>query len=450
MKQALVRCSVILLAILGLAACGAETQGPMTWLDRPLDGDKFSLEPLTIQAHASDADGVTRIEFFVGYNLLATVPGSGTRFSEAKAGWTPAVPGTYTIRARAVDIQGHVGPDAIAQITVGDVTPTSTVTVTPSPTLTLTPTPTIPPPPPATSGAQITFIADRYSLNPGECTTLRWNVQGGFGVQLDEVRVERESQTQVCPPQTTTYRLGVDEGEQMRFAQLVISVEVPGQPQPQPQPPVQPPPPPPSGVCPGPPVIASFTASPGTITAGQSSTLNWGKVDNATSASIDPGVGGVGTPGSTTVSPPTTTTYTLTATGCGGTTRKTVTVTVTPTQPLPIATLIIPLPVDTTPPTISNPSVNPASISKQGCGATTKTTVSATVTDAGGVNRVVARLSGIGSGDVTMNPVGGNVYRADVGSFNALGQLTIHVVAWDKAGNTAQSGPMNVSVVCIQ
>jgi hypothetical protein len=197
-------------------------------------------------------------------------------------------------------------------------------------------------------------------------------------------------------------------------------------------------------------VIASFTASPGTITAGQSSTLNWGKVDNATSASIDPGVGGVGTPGSTTVSPPTTTTYTLTATGCGGTTRKTVTVTVTPTQPLPIATLIIPLPVDTTPPTISNPSVNPASISKQGCGATTKTTVSATVTDAGGVNRVVARLSGIGSGDVTMNPVGGNVYRADVGSFNALGQLTIHVVAWDKAGNTAQSGPMNVSVVCIQ
>jgi hypothetical protein len=36
--------------------------------------------------------------------------------------------------------------------------------------------------------------------------------------------------------------------------------------------------------------------------------LEWGKVDNATSATIDQGVGGVGTPGSQEVCPGTTTT----------------------------------------------------------------------------------------------------------------------------------------------
>lgn len=84
--------------------------------------------------------------------------------------------------------------------------------------------------------------------------------------------------------------------------------------------------------CPGAPVIVSFTASPSTITAGQSATLNWGKVDNATSAVIDHGIGGVATPGNVTVQPATTTTYTLTATGCGGTVTKQVTVTVNPSN----------------------------------------------------------------------------------------------------------------------
>src|SRR5574341_1194058 len=105
-----------------------------------------------------------------------------------------------------------------------------------------------------------------------------------------------------------------------------------------------PPPPPPATntsppVCPGPPVITSFTASPNPITAGGSTTLSWGAVNNATSATIDHGIGGIATPGSTSVSPGSTTTYTLTATGCGGVATSQVTVTVNPALPPPVAVI---------------------------------------------------------------------------------------------------------------
>ncbi|HTR18688.1 MAG TPA: peptidoglycan-binding protein [Candidatus Paceibacterota bacterium] len=66
------------------------------------------------------------------------------------------------------------------------------------------------------------------------------------------------------------------------------------------------------------PSIASFTASPASITSGQSSTLSW-TVSNASSTSLDNGIGAVGST-SYVVSPTTTTTYTLTAVNPVGTT----------------------------------------------------------------------------------------------------------------------------------
>jgi hypothetical protein len=84
------------------------------------------------------------------------------------------------------------------------------------------------------------------------------------------------------------------------------------------------------------PVISAFTASPGTIATGSSSTLSW-TVTGATSVTIDNGVGTVTGRTSATVSPAATTTYTLTATGAGGTTaRKATTVTVT-SSPVEVA-----------------------------------------------------------------------------------------------------------------
>lgn len=61
-----------------------------------------------------------------------------------------------------------------------------------------------------------------------------------------------------------------------------------------------------------PPVVNSFSASPGSIETGQSSTLSW-SVSNATSVTIDQGIGGVALNGSRVVSPSSTTVYTLVA-----------------------------------------------------------------------------------------------------------------------------------------
>jgi outer membrane protein len=68
------------------------------------------------------------------------------------------------------------------------------------------------------------------------------------------------------------------------------------------------------------------------MAGGQSSTLTWSSI-NATTCSIDQGIGTVNTSGSITVSPTTTTTYTITATGPGGTATNSVTITLTPPTP---------------------------------------------------------------------------------------------------------------------
>jgi len=72
------------------------------------------------------------------------------------------------------------------------------------------------------------------------------------------------------------------------------------------------------------PVVASFTATPTSIDAGQSSTLQW-SVTNADSVSIT-SLGTVSNSGTRSVSPTTTTTYTLTATNAAGSVTRTATV----------------------------------------------------------------------------------------------------------------------------
>jgi hypothetical protein len=72
----------------------------------------------------------------------------------------------------------------------------------------------------------------------------------------------------------------------------------------------------------------SFSASPDDIATGQNSTLVW-DTTNATSVTIDNGLGSQPLSGSVTVHPTLTTTYTLTATGPGGTSTSQATVNVT-------------------------------------------------------------------------------------------------------------------------
>jgi YD repeat-containing protein len=73
-----------------------------------------------------------------------------------------------------------------------------------------------------------------------------------------------------------------------------------------------------------------LTAAPAYIQSGETATLTWTS-SNATSCSIDQGIGTVDLSGSTTVSPAETTTYTITATGEGGTATASATVAIPPT-----------------------------------------------------------------------------------------------------------------------
>jgi peptidoglycan-associated lipoprotein len=104
---------------------------------------------------------------------------------------------------------------------------------------------------------------------------------------------------------------------------------------------VPPPPPPPAPApavsTPPPaaaPVIASFTAEPSTVEAGQSSTLRW-SITGATDMTIDQGVGAVQSNGQRQVFPRASTSYTLTARGPGGMDSRSVTVQVASAPPPP-------------------------------------------------------------------------------------------------------------------
>jgi hypothetical protein len=352
MRRSLTLSLLMLAIILVLASCAAPGQGPTAWLDRPLDGSHLPLAPVTILAHASDVDGVASFEFFVDEESLATVPADGGRLAHATAGWNPTEPGTYTVGARATDSAGNIGSEATAVVTVGELPQAS-------PTLPLAPEET-----PAGPGpeVEISFTADRTDLTSGECATLMWTVQGGEAVLLQGEPVPASGDREVCPEQTTSYTLAAYVGlgppsPPVAERELVIVVGEPSAATPLPTSaaptatgipptatamratatPTTPSPSPTStSGCAGAPVISFFRANPSTITAGQSTTLEWGAVTNGNSdvlvrsVVINPGLGEVGSPGSRVVSPGSTTTYTLVATGCGGTAQKQVTVTVNP------------------------------------------------------------------------------------------------------------------------
>ena len=143
------------------------------------------------------------------------------------------------------------------------------------------------------------FAASPGSITLGASSTLSWGVSGATTVSINQGigPVPSSGLVSVSPGATTTYTLTATNaaGTVTQPVQVVVSGA-----------------PPPSL-----PVINSFTASPGSITLGASSTLSW-SVSGATTVSINQGVGSVASSGTTVVWPATTATYTLTATNAAG------------------------------------------------------------------------------------------------------------------------------------
>ena len=156
----------------------------------------------------------------------------------------------------------------------------------------------------ATGGVQISGCsANPTNITAGQSSTISWNSVNADSVSIDQGvgSVTKTGSVSVNPTQTTTYIVTALGAGASASCSVTVTV----------------------GALP---VIASFTATPTSINAGQSSTLQW-SVQNSTSVSIS-SIGTVAASGTNSVTPAATTTYTLTATNAAGSVTKTATVTV--------------------------------------------------------------------------------------------------------------------------
>ncbi len=229
--------------------------------------DSFSASSTTIVEGES-----TTLSWQTSYATSASIDnGVGAQPVDGAVAVSPVVTTTYTLTA--------TGPGGVA-------TATATVTVIPAPRID-------------------SFTATPAVIVEGGSSTLEWattnvdsvSIDNGIGAQPVDGSII------VSPAATTTYTLTATGLGGTVTATATVAVS--------------------------PPTIDSFTATPGTIIEGNSSTLEWATT-NVTSVSIDNGVGAQPVDGSVVVSPTVTTTYTLTATGVGGTVTAAATVTVIP------------------------------------------------------------------------------------------------------------------------
>jgi polar amino acid transport system substrate-binding protein len=161
------------------------------------------------------------------------------------------------------------------------------------------PDPSPPPPPPPSPASKPTpnLRADSNYINQGQCTTIRWDIDGVMAVFFIENGVESgvggHDSRNVCPPQTTTYVLRVMymDGSTTDYP-ITINVNPTGD------------------------YTVNFWADDTNIDAGQCTTLRW-DVRNVQAVYLN----GEGVPGVSQrdVCPTQTTTYTLVATKMDGT-----------------------------------------------------------------------------------------------------------------------------------
>ena len=156
------------------------------------------------------------------------------------------------------------------------------------------------------NSVQATLIASPSAIVVGNSASLNWTTNFAASAAIDQgigaVSPLASGSTSVSPSATTSYEITAQGPFGPATAQAQVTV-----------------------------MSSTLAASPTSIVQGNSSNLTWSSV-NATSASINNGVGSVSpvSGGSVNVSPSSTTTYTLTVNGPAGQHQSQATVTVTP------------------------------------------------------------------------------------------------------------------------
>jgi hypothetical protein len=272
-------------------------------------------QEVLVQAIAVDTVGIARVELWVDgmLNTVAQPPSPQASYSGVLR-WTPTILGAHTLMAKAVNTTSVTSDPAVVAITVvSPSTPTSPPTVPAPATSAPLTLPTNTPISPAACTNDSAFVEhvtvpDGTNWMPGQSFNKIWRVRNTgtciwdsgyeFAFVGGEAMTTKTSisGSAVSPGDTVDILLamtapsmpGAHSGQwRMRSpsaglfgATMNVTINVLGSGQP-------------SGACAGAPVIASFDATPATIASGQSSMLSWGKVDNATSAVINQGIGGV-------------------------------------------------------------------------------------------------------------------------------------------------------------
>ena len=110
---------------------------------------------------------------------------------------------------------------------IGILTPFVRPTNTPLPTIAPAPTNVIPTSTPI-PGRQyaISFDAAKTTVATGECTDLRWRVEGSVTVQLDGQVVPAASTRKVCPNRNTTYTLTIQIPGSAQIERRTVTISV--------------------------------------------------------------------------------------------------------------------------------------------------------------------------------------------------------------------------------
>jgi hypothetical protein len=207
--------------------------------------------------------------------------------------------GTVTGTSRSVSPTTTTTYTLTATNSSGSSTATATVTVTSAPLPTIS-----------------SFSASPTSISFGGSSTLSWTATNTTSISLDQgIGAVTGTSRTVSPTATTTYTLTATNSSGSVTSTTTVTVNIP-----------------PS---------VNISASPSSLTSGQSSILTWSST-NATSCTASGGWSGIGAAsGNQTVFPTTTATYTITCTGPGGTTSpQSVTVTVIP-PPAPTVSISV-------------------------------------------------------------------------------------------------------------
>jgi hypothetical protein len=430
--------TIIPFIIIFLAGCNLSTGeggGPATWIDRPLEGEVYPPTPITILAHASDTDGVAKIEFLVDGKPIGSVPTGGARLEQASLEWTPPAPGVYTISVIALDTlgNGNARAPSTVQITISGGGPTPT----PSPAFGQCNPEALTAPmllSPADGEAVAGDPLFSWSYPDSSCHPYSYKVDistdasfADSGLGFGTLDHNETSRSWPLPPggcyywRVNAYVPDVDgpPSDAWRFCLELSTTDTPS--------------------------VPTFTLlqnancrkGPGTaydsvdtLTKGATVVIEGRSEDSSWLRVVRPAGSG----------------HCWVSAVTGTVSGNLAAVTILPAPPLPTAVIATPT-LDIDPPLISDVSATPVMISAQVvCGATPATTViTARVSDPGGLARVTVRVSGVG--DFDMASAGGDIYQVMLGPFNEAGTLTIFVQAQDPAGNTATSAPIEVQVV---